>query len=285
MITIFSIPKAFNGHIAVTQENALASWRALHPDVEIILFGEEEGMKEAAQKYGARLMPDIKKNANGTPFLSDVFNRIQKIAQRKILCYVNGDIILTKSLIENIKYLPENNHNLMLLRRIDMDIDRAITFAETTEHDLMREAAHNGSLHGPSAFDVMVFPRGLNYTMPDFLVGRPGWDNAFIYQLIKHGVTIIDGTRMITAIHQNHDYSHNKAGREGVWSGKEAWYNFNLAGGFSQMATIRNAHYMLTAQGLEKPPIVQRIYSSLSLFYPVRKLLGLKRWLYTKHGL
>lgn len=282
MITIFSIPKAFKGKVAVTQENAIASWRALHSEVEIILFGNEDGLPEAAQKYGARLVQKIKKNTDGTPLLSDMFNRIQKIARREILCYASGDIILTKSLIENIKYLPRHNNYLMLLRRTDMDIDRSIAVSETFDHDLMKEAAQKGSLHGPSALDVMVFPRGLNYTMPEFLVGRAGWDNAFVYQLIKQRVLILDGTPAITIIHQNHNYGHYKQGRKGVFRGKEAWYNFNLAGGLSQMATIRNAHYLLTASGLAKPPILQRIYASLLLLYPVRKLLGLKRWMYTR---
>lgn len=285
MITVFSIPKTFHGQVAATQENALKSWRALHPEIEIILFGEEDGLAEVAQKYEARLVRNIKKNTDGTPFLSDMFNRIRKIARHEILCYTSGDIILTRSLIENIKYLPRGDNYLMLTRRTDMDIDRAITFTKTTDHDLMEEATRRGSLHGHSALDIMVFPRGLKYTMPDFLIGRPGWDNAFLHKLIRQGVTIIDGTPMITAIHQNHDYSHHKRGREGVWSGEEAWYNFNLAGGLSEMATIKNARYLLTAQGLVKPPILRRIYAHLSLFYPVRKLLGFKRWLYTKHGL
>ena len=41
MITIFSTPKPFRGHIGVIQRNALKSWTLLHPDVEMILFGDE----------------------------------------------------------------------------------------------------------------------------------------------------------------------------------------------------------------------------------------------------
>jgi hypothetical protein len=43
MLTIFSTPKPFHGHSGIIQRNALKSWTLLHPDVEVILFGIEDG--------------------------------------------------------------------------------------------------------------------------------------------------------------------------------------------------------------------------------------------------
>ena len=54
MLTIFTIPKCFRGHISVIQRNAIRSWRMLRPECEIILFGDEEGMKEVAEEFGVR---------------------------------------------------------------------------------------------------------------------------------------------------------------------------------------------------------------------------------------
>lgn len=62
MITIFSIPKPFSGNIRTIQHNALSSWKNLDKDIEIILFGDELGNHEAADRYGARLIKDIEKN-------------------------------------------------------------------------------------------------------------------------------------------------------------------------------------------------------------------------------
>lgn len=54
MLTIFSCPKPFHGHIRVIQMNVIQSCVRLSPSGEIILFGEEEGIAEAASRFGAR---------------------------------------------------------------------------------------------------------------------------------------------------------------------------------------------------------------------------------------
>ena len=62
MLTIFSIPKAFVGHIGVIQRNALKSWSLLEPRCEIIIFGDEEDIAEAAAETGAAHVPEIGRN-------------------------------------------------------------------------------------------------------------------------------------------------------------------------------------------------------------------------------
>ena len=43
MLTFFTTAKPFRGHNAIIQRNALKSWTLLRPDVEVILFGDDEG--------------------------------------------------------------------------------------------------------------------------------------------------------------------------------------------------------------------------------------------------
>jgi len=73
MFTIFTVPKAFIDTTQVIQENAISSWKALHPDIEIVLFGDEKGIAEAAEKYGCIHYDDIEKNQYGTPLLNSIF--------------------------------------------------------------------------------------------------------------------------------------------------------------------------------------------------------------------
>ena len=54
LITIFSIPKAFSGEIDVIQRNAVRSWRALGPDVQVILLGDEEGVSRGGERARRR---------------------------------------------------------------------------------------------------------------------------------------------------------------------------------------------------------------------------------------
>ena len=96
MITFFSAPKPFAGHIGVIQRNAIRSWTLLHPDVEVILFGNEKGTAEVAQELGVRHEADVARNEFGTPLLHHIFRRAQETARHEWVCYSNADIIQTQ---------------------------------------------------------------------------------------------------------------------------------------------------------------------------------------------
>ncbi len=61
----------------VIQRNAIQSWRSLGPGVEIILMGDDEGTQEAAREFGIRTIPDVARNASGTPLISSLFEKAQ----------------------------------------------------------------------------------------------------------------------------------------------------------------------------------------------------------------
>ena len=94
MLTIFTTAKPFRGHIGIIQRNALQSWKALHPAVEIILFGADEGAADVAQELGLHHEPHVERNEHGIKRLDYLFARAQLIAKHDVLCYVNCDIIL-----------------------------------------------------------------------------------------------------------------------------------------------------------------------------------------------
>jgi len=107
MLTIFSTPKPFVGHINIIQRNAIQSWQRLHPDAEIILFGPEEGAAETAREFDIRHEPRVDRNEHGTKFLASFFNRAEDLARHPILCYVNCDIILTGDLVKAMRACPQ----------------------------------------------------------------------------------------------------------------------------------------------------------------------------------
>ena len=74
-LTIFTAPKPFtNPHIALIQRNAIRSWLSLGPQVEVILLGEEDGLAEAAAELGVKHLPEVARNASGTPLVSSMFD-------------------------------------------------------------------------------------------------------------------------------------------------------------------------------------------------------------------
>src|SRR5512145_3128572 len=95
VLTIFTAPKPFtNPHIALIQRNAIRSWLALGPQVEVILIGEEEGLAEVAAEYGVRHLTNVERNANGTPLVSSMFALARQYSTSPLLACVNADILL-----------------------------------------------------------------------------------------------------------------------------------------------------------------------------------------------
>ena len=271
MITIFTIPKPFNGHIKVIQTNAIRSWLKLRPSCQIIVFGDEEGIAETAKELGVQHVPDIKRNEFGTPLLDYVLGAAHDHAEHNILCYVNGDIILTRDLLEAICRVQKRRF-LVIGQRWDVDLDRAWDFsAPDWETQLRMYVAKTGRVHPPTGIDYFVFPRGQYRDIPPFAVGRAGWDNWMIYHSRSRLIPVIDATRAVTAVHQNHDYSHHSGGKAGVWEGPEARDNLDFAGGYQNLFTLRDATWSLDPKGL-RPALtmwhVHRHMDALPILYP-----------------
>lgn len=231
MITIFTIPKPFNDpHINAIQRNAIKSWTLLEPTPEIIVFGDDQGVKEVAEEFGLVHINDVKKNQYGTPTLDFVFEKAQQISKNDILCYVNADIIFTSDLISAINKINFKNF-LLVGRRNDLDIED-INFEEQNWESKLRDDVKNkGILHDPNGIDYFIFNKGSVINMPALAVGRRGWDNWFIYNMRKSGIPVVDITGSSLVIHQNHSYNHVPERKGDRWEGPESDINIKLIGG------------------------------------------------------
>jgi hypothetical protein len=280
MLTIFTIPKPFKeGHINIIQRNAIKSWLKLTPKCQIILFGDDEGVAEAAREFNVLHIPNVKKTEFGTPLLDDVFNSARKLADNDFLVYVNADIIFLGG-DGILKALQSINFPSFLMagRRWDLDIEDEIKFNEAGWENKMRDLiAQKGVLHGFSGMDYFIFPKNLQHNILSFAVGRPGWDSWLVYHMRASRIPVIDATKAITIVHQNHNYSHSIWGKKKRVEGPETKKNIKLAGGFANMCTLRDADWILTKDGLRRPPYPRRIFAELTLFYPWRLFSALKR--------
>src|SRR4051812_22418217 len=118
VITIFGTPKPFHGHADVIQRNAIRSWTLLHPDAEVILFGDEEGAAEIARELRIRHEPVVRRNEYGTKYLNYIFDRARELSRHKFLCYANCDIMFTSDLRSAVEAVsPGYSQFLMVGRR------------------------------------------------------------------------------------------------------------------------------------------------------------------------
>jgi hypothetical protein len=228
MLTIFAVPKPFKGHVGVIQRNAVGSWVRLAD--EVILFGDEEGVADAARDFGARHVPEVARNQFGTPLLNDVFRKAELLSATPWLAYANGDIILREDFERAVALLPRRPC-LLAGRRWSLDITELIDFEQPNwSNSLELRAREAGVQDGEASIDFFAFRPGTLGELPPFAVGRPWWDNWLLLHARAIGAWLVDASPSVVAIHQNHDYSHvpNAVGRR--WEGPEADENLRLAG-------------------------------------------------------
>ena len=254
MLTIFTIPKPFRGQVALTQRNALRSWTLLASDVEVIVFGAEEGTAGVCREFGLQHEPQIECNEFGTPFLNYAFNQAQKIAQHDWLCYSNCDIILASDFVQAFQRLKAWRRDfLMVGQRWDTDITEPLDFSKPDwEPRLFQKVSTQGRQRGPDWIDYFLFKRGQSAGLPAFAVGRPCWDHWPIWWMRHNHVSVVDASQVVKAVHQNHDYSCHPEGEKGAREGPEFKRNRALVGSWRHLNTIEDATHVLEANGIRR---------------------------------
>ena len=256
MITFFTIPKPFEGKVHTIQYNAISSWVKLQKQCEIILCGTVTGISECAKHFGIQHIDNIETNQYGTPFLNSAFSEALKAATNSILCFINSDIILMNSVVDVIKSIPFSRF-LAIGKRLNVDFDQVLDLEDNAWHDnLSTFIKAKGRYASEFAIDYFFFPGNTALgKLPPFLVGRARWDNWFVYNARVNNIAVIDTTRSITAIHQNHNYNHipNRSGH--LWYGPESDHNIGLAksemGGVKYKANIYDATHVMTPKGIK----------------------------------
>ena len=212
MITIFCTPKNFEGIFDTIQKNAIRSWRYLSKDVEIIIFGNSKGAEMIANEVGGIYYPDVKCSKNGVPFLSDLFQKANLIASFDILLFINSDIVLPEKILGAIKIANNTFSNFLLVGyRWDLEVKKIINFKKTATSSAFWKISESKSRKdSPAAIDYFIFRRNALKKIPDFVIGRPGYDNWLIWYARRHFIPVIDISEEVKAIHQSHHYNfHN----------------------------------------------------------------------------
>jgi hypothetical protein len=302
LLTIFTAPKPFNNpHIATIQWNAISSWKALGPDVQVILLGNDAGIRETAQELDVQHIGEVHCNDLGTPLIGSLFDLTRRSSQTPFYMIINTDIILfseCKTSMEKVQ--AQADQFLIVGQRWDLDVREKLDFSDGWQEKLKQRLKVEGHLHPRGGSDYFIFPETCYQTVPNFAIGRAGWDNWMIYEARRRGWKAIDGTSDIQIIHQDHDYSHLPNGQP-HYRLPETFENVRLAGGARTIFTLLDADYVLEKGEvkrypgnwqkfwreveifplvrLKSYPLAQMVYA---LFHPIKAYRDFRKWLQQK---
>jgi hypothetical protein len=224
VLTLFSVPKPFEGELDALQRRSVESWRSL--DVQVLLLGD---VAEAARELGVEHVRGVELTAHGTPRLDSAFALADAAAHFPLRCFVNADVILGRDLLEAV-------------RAVSAESERFLVVGQTEE---------DGKRRGAAAMDWFVFTPGLFGDVPPFAIGRAGFDNWLVWKARQVGI-VVDATHDVRALHQPHSYTHVEGGMQEAYYGKEAAQNIDLAGGKSHLYTLHDASHVLRGGKLRR---------------------------------
>jgi hypothetical protein len=268
LITFFTAPKPFtNPHINIIQRNAILSWKKLGEPVQIFLIGNDEGIAQAARDFGTHHFPQVRCNDQGTPLISSMLQITRENSRSPYLCIINTDILVMPEMLDVVKLVASQLQQFLLVgQRWDVAITEFLPQDDSFFTIVRGMIQKIGRLHPPMGSDYFLFPRTCFTNIPDFAIGRAGWDNWMIYKARSEGWKVIDGSHAITIVHQDHDYSHLKDGKP-HYRQPETRVNVQLAGGAHTIFTLHDAQERIVDRKLVPIPLTwKRFWREVEIF-------------------
>jgi hypothetical protein len=287
MLTFFTTAKAFRGHDGIIQRNALKSWKLLDRDVEVIVFGEDEGVAEACAELGLVHHPQVKQHASGRNRLDYMFQRASQVARHDYLCYCNCDIVLVEDFRRGFELARAwSKEFLFVARRWDVDVTEPIHFADAGWSERLRGLARTrGSRRDEFWIDLFVFKRGMYLDMPPLIVGHCYWDNWMIWKALVDSVQVLDGTSFVTLVHQNHGYSAASGRIRGKSNDALSMVNLNTIGGLGRVRDIKSSTHRLGSGGRIYPNVFRYAHDYTRGWRPgIEEFVVYKVWLPAWHA-
>ncbi len=230
-LTIFTILKPMNDsrHVAMIQRNAVTSWQHLHQTPEILVFGSKPGVRRFCQEVGVTNVPSADHNPAGLELVTSTFGLAWELSKSDLFCYVNGDIILPPSFPQLVEEVAGWHRERFLLtgRRTNTPVRYPLRFdpSDAWWGKVKRHAGRNGSPNSAWGLDYFAHRRHGLPNLPRMTVGRWYWDTALFGLCKVGGVTTIDASNQVLAVHQDHDYSHFPGGLPALSTGDESLEN------------------------------------------------------------
>jgi hypothetical protein len=242
-LTVFTIPKPFEGKYGIMQENAIRSWQLVLRPKDIFLFGAEEDIGKDCKRLGCARKGIRLNQEFGVPRIDATFERAQRDAVTSLMAFINTDMIFGPEILGVIGVVVEKFERFLIVgQKTDVDFITPVDFSDEAWWEKLRSfALEKGILHGKCGLDYFIFPRGKVYLgstdqrlspktadgrIQPYMIGRKTWDNALMWIAALQGIPVIDATKAVLAFHPHvallrvksgppYDYNRRLGGKAG----------------------------------------------------------------------
>ncbi len=215
----------------------LMNWASLKPSVLPVLFvmpNDSEYWTWRATELGWRV-EKVPRTRENVPIVKAMFNVTSQKYPSPFIGFANADNLFGNSLTDTLTGLSKCCWNL-LHGRMSLLVGRrrGVNVSEISEEpsgEYVDQIASRFKMHSTYAQDYFIFGGGGSFRwedVPDFVVGRVGYDNWFVVMAQRWNVSLVDCSETISNLHQQ-----GKDGHRAGWTlnkGRSKYINYRAAG-------------------------------------------------------
>lgn len=206
LLTIFTSFKNATPRFQI-HSNVLHNWAQFMPQIVPVLFDSktDSELAKVALGLGWMVLPVPRKNQQGTPYLKEMYSTAKIVSESVFYGFCNGDLLFDQGLVATLKSITsllDQLHTTMIIgQRSNFYINNRELYSAT---NISRIAKKEGKLFRLDAQDYFFMAHN-TYPwdrVPNVVIGRPAYDNFLVATAIAAGVSVVDATRTLLALHQ-----------------------------------------------------------------------------------
>ena len=192
--------------------NTLHNWASLGPQVRALVYLDESQQHSKLYDIAVELgwcVQHVPLYREKLPVVRAMFLDATNKYQSKYYGYANSDILFDYSMARTLKGLSKvsyeqfyNKKGLLVIGK-RTNVDTKHINATFHPQDIPRIKKKGAAFLSLAQDYFITTNKGFPWqTIPDLVVGRPGFDNFFVIKSVDWNLTTIDATDTLTAVHQ-----------------------------------------------------------------------------------
>jgi hypothetical protein len=237
-IVFVTIPRSFIEPHFIPQLNTINAIKRYNPRSKIVLYSDDPGVYDFAKNNDC-IAPKIVKKIGNLPLVNCALSFAKDLFPESYICFINSDIMVMTDLTPIIAFMKNTRLKktfVLTAYRKEANVENVLN-----GNDMDKLKLDNGLIRGRHyALDIFILHSGLisAMDMPNYRVGRIGWDSWIAGKVRKMDLGFVDISNMARIVHQDHPQVHDKTGWDTLWSD---WSSH----GISNFGSLIDCNYML----------------------------------------